>query len=161
MKKLSLTVLAVATLLPATAWGGLEVQIDNTEAQTTVEGNRTVPKIDLDRSEEPQAGKIGEVISINMAPRQVTLTADQISFLETHVLKRLNENPDLRLGIQSLARENVEDRFESARIAIARGLEIRQFFMDRKIISKRLVSQPLGLPGKESDDDRIDLVFIK
>ncbi len=164
MKKHTLTLIALTFILPAYAWAGLEVKIDNTEPQTAVESDRSPARIALDRSEEAEeavAGKIGEVISINMAPRQVTLNPDQVKFLEAHVLRRLQENPDLRLGIQSLARENIEDRYEGARIAIARGLEIRQFLMDRKIVSKRLVSQPLGLPGQQADDDRIDLVFMK
>jgi len=160
-KRLAAIIVLLLALRPCVALAQDSTKIDNRAASTNVTETRIVPQVDVSRN--PYAGKenADNIISFNMAPLQVELTAEQQDFLTRYVLEPLNRDPTLRLAIQSLARTNPDDRYESTRIAIARGLEVRQFFLDRKILSKRLVSQPLGLEDKPSDDDRIDLLLMK
>ncbi len=79
----------------------------------------------------------------------------------THALTALRNKPDINLVIQSLARSNPKDRYEKTRIALARGLEVRQFFIDQGISPKRIKIQPLPVDGSRGEDDRIDLVFTQ
>lgn len=150
-----------ALILTDAAYAQEASKIDNSSASTTAVETRIVPQVDVSRDTSINNQSADNIISFNMAPLQVELTADQQDFLTRYVLVPLNRNPDLRLAIQSLARTNPDDRYESTRIAIARGLEVRQFFLDHKILSKRLVSQPLGVEGKPTDDDRVDLLLMK
>ncbi|MBK9584943.1 MAG: hypothetical protein KA099_05625 [Alphaproteobacteria bacterium] len=151
----------ILLLLPTATLAQDWSNIDNRAASTTVTETRIVPQVGISHAASGSEKNAGNVISFNMAPLQVELTAEQQDFLSRYVLAPLNANPNLRLAIQSLARTNPDDRYESTRIAIARGLEVRQFFMDHKILSKRLVSQPLGIGEKPADDDRIDLLLFE
>ena len=131
-----------------------KARIDNSEPSLNTNIKRETTDLDIARSPESRTVvNTNDVISFNMAPLQVELTADQKQFLKKYVLERLSKNPDLRLGIQSLAHTNKDDKFESARIALARGLEVRQFFLDNKIPAKRLIIQPLGVSDEQGDDD--------
>ncbi|MCB1591636.1 MAG: hypothetical protein KDI90_04200 [Alphaproteobacteria bacterium] len=138
-----------------------ETVVDNSTAQgeavnrpvTTI----NVPVIDLDKNGLESAN----IISFNLGPRQVALTPDQIAFLEKHALRHMKENKDIKLVVQTLARTNPSDRYEKTRIALARGLEVRQFFMDHGISPKRLRTQPLPVEGQRGEDDRIDLIFTR
>lgn len=130
-------------------------KIDN--SKTPANNQRTVPQIDVDVANADHDS--ANVVSFNLAPLQVELDKDQKQFLTSHALTVLRNNPDIKLVIQSLARSNPKDRFEKTRIALARGLEVRQFFLDQGISPKRVRTQPLPVEGSRGEDDRIDLVF--
>lgn len=130
-------------------------KIDN--SKTPANYQRTVPQIDVDVANADHDS--ANVVSFNLAPLQVELDKDQKQFLTSHALTVLRNNPDIKLVIQSLARSNPKDRYEKTRIALARGLEVRQFFLDQGISPKRVRTQPLPVEGSRGEDDRIDLVF--
>lgn len=130
-------------------------KIDN--SKTPANNQRTVPQIDVDVANADHDS--ANVVSFNLAPLQVELDKDQKQFLTSHALTVLRNNPDIKLVIQSLARSNPKDRYEKTRIALARGLEVRQFFLDQGISPKRVRTQPLPVEGSRGEDDRIDLVF--
>lgn len=130
-------------------------KIDN--SKTPANNQRTVPQIDVDVANADHES--ANVVSFNLAPLQVELDKDQKQFLTSHALTVLRNNPDIKLVIQSLARSNPKDRYEKTRIALARGLEVRQFFLDQGISPKRVRTQPLPVEGSRGEDDRIDLVF--
>lgn len=155
---LTFGVLIVSSLITQQALAQ-KAKVVNTPYPSVVKP-RPLPKVEVI---EPQAGKDGpeaeNVLSFNLAPRQVVLDKEQKDFLLKHALPILRKNPKKILIIQSLAKSNPKDRYEKTRIALARGLEVREFFMNQGILPKQLKTQPMPVDGQRGEDDRIDLVF--
>lgn len=153
-KAFSLLLVMTAMALPAVT-SAQNAKIDNSAAPANKP--RTIPQIDMAVANADHES--ANVVSFNLAPRQVELDKDQKQFLMSHALTVLRNNPDIKVVIQTLARANPKDRYEKTRIALARGLEVRQFFIDQGILPKRIRTQPLPVDGSRGEDDRIDLVF--
>lgn len=149
-----LLTIAAMPLYPASAQNA---KIDN--SQTSARTSPAIAQIEVAVTETDLESE--NVVSFNLEPLQVELDKKQKEFLMTHALTALRNKPDINLVIQSLARSNPKDRYEKTRIALARGLEVRQFFIDQGISPKRIKIQPLPVDGSRGEDDRIDLVFTQ
>lgn len=156
--KALLTILSVFSAATPAATLAQSTNIDN-NTSAPAQANRSAPKIGVSLGDASASNKAANVISFNLAPLQVELDKEQKAFLLNHALPVLQRDPTMNVVIQSLARSNPKDRYEKTRIALARGLEIRQFFLDQGISPKRVRIQPLPVDGDRGDDDRVDLVF--
>lgn len=153
----ALPVLLMMAAIPVYSASAQNAKIDNT--QTPIRTSPAIAQIEVTVANADHES--ANIVSFNLAPLQVELDKEQKQFLMTHAVTILRNTPDIKLVIQSLARSNPKDRYEKTRIALARGLEVRQYFIDQGISPKRVKIEPLPTDGSRGEDDRIDLVFTQ
>ncbi|MGH1376857.1 MAG: OmpA family protein [Alphaproteobacteria bacterium] len=100
------------------------------------------------------------LVSFSIPAKQVKLDESLQNFLQTYALKLFNDNPDLNMEIHAYATPVEGEKHSDVRISLARALEVRSFLIDKKIAPSRLKLQPNGQDKSNSNDDRIDIIFI-
>jgi hypothetical protein len=74
---------------------------------------------------------------------------------------RLTADKTLTLNILAFASGTPDQAGQSTRTSLARGLNVRRFFLDRNISRERINVRPLGNKSAEGLPDRVDLFLDK
>ena len=99
------------------------------------------------------------LISFAMSPLQVELDENLNSFLKDYALKKFHKKPKSSMIIQSYAESRKDDKYQEARISLARALEIREFLMENGISPKQIEIQAMTGKDNPENTDRIDILF--
>lgn len=101
------------------------------------------------------------LVSFLLPPKEIRLDKNLKSFLTNHALDIFRNNQNTRLDIQAYASSEDQSQNSSARIALARALEVRKFLLANNIEPNRITLSPLAGKKEYKNSDRIDLVFIE
>ncbi len=101
------------------------------------------------------------LVSFSIPPKEIKLDQSLQGFLETYALKLFNENPEMNMEIHAYATPVTGEKHSDVRISLARALEVRSFLINKNIAPGRLKLQPNGQDQDNSNDDRIDILFIQ
>lgn len=99
-------------------------------------------------------------VSFTLEPTQTSLNSALKDFLSDHAVSLLNEKLTQTLDIQAYTYStSKENQSQTARIGLARSLDIRRFLVQKGIRPERIKISPIHAQQNESIDHRIDLVF--
>lgn len=101
------------------------------------------------------------LVSFSIPPKEIKLDQSLQGFLETYALKLFNENPEMNMEIHAYATPVTGEKHSDVRISLARALEVRSFLINKNVAPGRLKLQPNGQDQDNSNDDRIDILFIQ
>lgn len=102
-----------------------------------------------------------KLMSFYLQPEVTELDEALSGFLKDRALKILQDDPAMGIEIRSFATPLSGQANSHVRIALARALAVRSYLMSNNVDPARLRLRPDNNYAKKSEDDRIDLVFIK
>jgi outer membrane protein OmpA-like peptidoglycan-associated protein len=89
------------------------------------------------------------------------LTHEQQGALQENVLPKLNKDSGLRVEIRAYAAATDDSQSSDRRIALARGLAVREYLKLQGIDTARLDIRALGKNTDRKPYDRVDIVFMQ
>jgi outer membrane protein OmpA-like peptidoglycan-associated protein len=127
-------------------------------APGTIQKAKIVPSAPM--AAQPASPSGNDDLGVSFAAGSVVLSPDIDAHLNA-LAARLQQNPDLRVELRSVASAGKETTSKARRTSLSRALAIKSYLSNQGISEDRIDVRALGAPPGEAASDRVDFFLMR